>query len=59
MFIRYPVYVDTALRLLDESGFVAFAVGGCIRDSIMDKTPDDWDITTSSTPEETMAVFKD
>ena len=59
MFIRYPEYVDTALRLLDESGFVAFAVGGCIRDSIMGKTPDDWDITTSSTPEETMAVFKD
>ena len=59
MFIGYPEYVETALRLLDESGFVAFAVGGCIRDSIMGKKPDDWDITTSSTPEDTMEVFKD
>lgn len=59
MFIEYPGYVDTALRLLEESGFVAYAVGGCVRDSIMGKSPDDWDITTSSTPEETISVFKD
>lgn len=59
MFVRYPEYVDTALRLLSESGFVAFVVGGCVRDSIMNKKPDDWDITTSSAPEETMEVFKD
>ena len=58
MFVRCPEYVKTALRLLSESGFVAFVVGGCVRDSIMDKTPDDWDITTSSSPEETMEVFK-
>ncbi len=58
MFIRCPEYVETALRLLSESGFVAFVVGGCVRDSNMNKTPDDWDITTSSSPEETMEVFK-
>lgn len=59
MNIKYPKYVDTVFRLFFESGFEAYAVGGCIRDSIMGKTPDDWDITTSSTPEETMTVFKD
>lgn len=59
MFINCPDYINTALRLLEESGFNAYVVGGCVRDSIMGKTPDDWDMTTSSTPEETMKVFED
>ena len=59
MFINCPDYINTAFRLLEQSGFKAYAVGGCIRDSLMGKTPDDWDMTTSSTPEETMEVFKD
>lgn len=59
MFIRCPEYINTAFRLLEQSGFKAYAVGGCVRDSLLGKTPDDWDMTTSSTPEETMEVFKD
>lgn len=59
MVIKCPEYISKALRLLEESGFEAFAVGGCIRDTIMAKEPDDWDMTTSSTPEETIEVFKD
>lgn len=59
MNIICPDYINTAFRLLEQSGFKAFAVGGCVRDSLMGKTPDDWDMTTSSTPEETMQVFKD
>ena len=59
MIIKCPEYVNTALRLLEQSGFKAYAVGGCIRDSLMGKTPDDWDMTTSSTPEETTDVFSD
>lgn len=57
MNIECPGYVTTAFRLLEESGFTAYAVGGCIRDSIMGKEPNDWDMTTPSTPEETMKVF--
>lgn len=59
MIIKCPEYVNKAFRLLEESGFTAYAVGGCIRDSIMGKQPNDWDMTTSSAPEETMEVFKD
>lgn len=48
-----------AVRLLMEAGFEAGVVGGCNRDAIMGKTPDDWDICTSATPEEIQFVFKD
>ena len=48
-----------ALRLLEDAGFEAFVVGGCVRDSLLGKTPDDWDITTDALPEETKEVFKD
>lgn len=57
MIICCPDYINTAIRLLENSGFNAYAVGGCIRDSVMGRTPNDWDMTTSSTPEETMKVF--
>lgn len=58
MIIRCPEYINTAFRLLEQSGFKAYAVGGCVRDSLLGKAPDDWDMTTSSTPEETIEVFK-
>ena len=48
-----------ALRLLEDAGFEDFVVGGCVRDSLLGKTPDDWDITTDALPEETKEVFKD
>lgn len=51
--------MNTALELLEKSGFKAFAVGGCVRDVIMGREPNDWDMTTSALPEETMEVFKD
>lgn len=54
-----PEQVKNALRRLHESGFEAFAVGGCVRDCILGKTPYDWDITTSARPEETERVFSD
>lgn len=59
MVIQCPEYINKAFRLLEQSGFKAYAVGGCVRDSLLGKTPDDWDMTTSSTPEETMEIFKD
>lgn len=44
---------------LNERGYKAYVVGGCVRDLLMGKTPGDWDITTSATPEETLEVFSD
>ena len=37
---------------LEESGFSAYLVGGCVRDLLIERTPKDWDITTDATPEE-------
>ncbi|MBP3336992.1 MAG: CCA tRNA nucleotidyltransferase [Clostridia bacterium] len=53
-----PENVKYIINTLEENGFKAFAVGGCVRDSLLGKTPDDWDITTSAKPENVMALFK-
>ena len=54
MDIEIPSAVDEIISKLEESGYEAYAVGGCIRDSVMGKVPSDWDICTSSLPEETL-----
>jgi len=54
-----PAPVALALSLLEDSGHEAYVVGGCVRDALMGKTPDDYDICTSATPAETEAVFSD
>lgn len=56
--IKLPEPVGTILKTLRDAGFEAYAVGGCVRDSILGVTPKDWDITTSATPLETKALFK-
>jgi len=57
MNIECPKYINTAVLLLSKRGFDAYAVGGCVRDTIMGNTPNDWDMTTSATPEETIRTF--
>lgn len=57
--IALPVSVQMALERLRQHGFLAYAVGGCVRDSLLGKSPQDWDITTSALPEETLRVFAD
>ena len=42
---------------LENSGYEAYAVGGCVRDLLLDKAPHDWDITTSANPEEIISVM--
>ncbi len=56
--INIPQYALTAMNELETNGFEAFVVGGCVRDSIMGNIANDWDMTTSATPEETLKVFK-
>ena len=45
------------LQTLQEHGYEAYAVGGCVRDSLLGREPGDWDITTSASPEETKKLF--
>ena len=55
MIIPSPVH--HLLETLHTSGFPAYAVGGCVRDALLGKDPQDWDICTSALPEETARVF--
>lgn len=57
MTMDMPKNVDIAINLLQSAGFEAYAVGGCVRDSLLGKTPNDWDITTSAKPENMKSVF--
>ena len=57
MTMDMPKNVDTAINLLQSAGFEAYAVGGCVRDSLLGKTPNDWDITTAAKPEDMKSVF--
>ncbi len=54
---RLPKYVTNALHRLEQAGFEACIVGGCVRDRLMGRTPADYDITTSALPEQTAVVF--
>ena len=57
MRIQLPDKVHNIINTLEEAGYEAYAVGGCVRDSILGREPDDWDITTSAKPEETKHLF--
>lgn len=57
--MNIPKNVSFIISKLEENGFLAYIVGGCVRDSIMGKTPDDWDITTNAKPHDILSVFKD
>lgn len=58
MVIQLPENVEKIINTLEAAGFEAYAVGGCVRDSLLGRIPNDWDITTSAKPEETKALFK-
>ena len=57
MQILVPEKVNSIIRTLLQHGHEAYAVGGCVRDSLLGREADDWDITTSAKPEETKALF--
>lgn len=57
MQIQCPDYILKAMDILRLNGHSAYAVGGCVRDSVMGRTPNDWDMTTSATPEEMKRAF--
>lgn len=55
--IKIPANASRIIHKLQKEGFEAYIVGGCVRDAILGKEPDDWDITTSARPEEVKALF--
>ncbi len=57
MKIEMPSEVKFIISELESHEYEAFAVGGCIRDSLLGRTPNDWDITTSAKPEEVKEIF--
>ena len=55
--LELPEKVRQIIEQIQKHGFEAYAVGGCVRDSLLGRTPDDWDITTSAKPQEVKAIF--
>ena len=56
--IRIPAGAEQILHRLEEKGFEAYVVGGCVRDSLLGREPHDWDITTSATPQQVKKIFQ-
>ena len=55
--IKIPPGAAKILRRLEEHGYEAYVVGGCVRDSLLGRNPNDWDITTSALPRQVKALF--
>ena len=53
-----PRTVENLITRLEQAGFSAYAVGGCVRDSLLGLRPHDWDLCTSARPEEMQEVFR-
>lgn len=58
MRIQLPGDVKKIIQTLQEAGYEAYAVGGCVRDSLLGRIPSDWDITTSAEPAEVKRLFR-
>ncbi|MDE7014124.1 MAG: CCA tRNA nucleotidyltransferase [Kineothrix sp.] len=58
MHINLPEKVENIISAIESGGYEAYAVGGCVRDSILGRVPDDWDITTSASPQQVKRLFK-
>lgn len=55
--ILLPAKVSRVIGVLQAHGYEAYAVGGCVRDSLLGRRPEDWDVTTSAAPQEIKALF--
>jgi len=55
--VNLPENVQAIITTLENAGYEAYAVGGCVRDTLLNKEPDDWDITTSATPGQAKSLF--
>lgn len=55
--MKLPQEITHVLNVLHGAGFEAYAVGGCVRDLLLGRTPKDWDVTTNAKPEEIQKLF--
>jgi len=55
--LKIPPEVEAVVHTLEKQGFAAYVVGGCLRDLLLGSKPKDWDIATSSTPEQIIGLF--
>jgi len=55
--MKIPEYLENIINKMEAAGFEAWIVGGCVRDLLMDKIPNDWDLTTNALPEEMLNIF--
>ena len=55
--IQIPDKVAYIIKSLEDKGYEAYAVGGCVRDSLLGRVPGDWDITTSAAPRQVKEIF--
>lgn len=55
--IRVPADAAEIIANLERAGYEAYVVGGCVRDSVLGREPEDWDITTSASPEQVKELF--
>lgn len=58
MKFHIPEKVNVIIGELMKQGYEAYAVGGCVRDMVLGRVPEDWDITTSATPQEVKRIFR-
>lgn len=56
MTIKIPSGAEEIINRINEAGYEAYVVGGCVRDSLLGREPNDWDITTSANPYEVKAL---
>ena len=56
--MEIPQKARKIIETLNGAGFEAYAVGGCVRDALLQRTPMDWDITTSALPEQVQQLFR-
>lgn len=57
--MNIPDEIVEIIKIINDAGFEAYVVGGCVRDSLMNKDPEDWDLATNATPEEIQKLFKE
>ena len=58
IILKIPKEVSHIINTLENKGFKAYLVGGCVRDLLMDREPKDWDITTGAKPDQIIELFK-
>ena len=55
--MKIPLFVKKVLRELKKANFEAYLVGGCVRDLLLGKVPQDWDICTNARPSQVQKIF--